>query len=122
MEQKNQMIEDDELLQQKLDKLRKNREKVSLEELRTKYAKPYRALLADIKFLSQKILEQEMFYVLFPKEFGEIGAKKLSEIYEENKNALSDSLYKQYSANEFIAILRKMHCSLMEEYFTWMST
>ena len=120
MQQENQILEDEELLQQKLDKLQKNRENVPLEDLRTKYAKPYRALLADIKVLSQKIMEQEMFYVLFPKDFGETGAKKLSELYEENKKALSASLFIQYSANEFIDILRKMHHSLMEEYVSWM--
>lgn len=108
---------EDDLIKEKLEKLRKNETNISEEELQTKYKKPYRALLADINRLANIILQQELFYFLYPEDFLERGRQLVRELFEKNKVALATALFKHYSYDEYVSILREMNSAILGEFF-----
>lgn len=108
---------EDDLIKEKLEKLRKNETNISEEELQTKYKKPYRALLADINRLANIILQQELFYFLYPEDFLERGRQLVLELFEKNKVALATALFKHYSYDEYVSILREMNSAILGEFF-----
>lgn len=108
---------EDDLIKEKLEKLRKNETNISEEELQTKYKKPYKALLADINRLANIILQQELFYFLYPEDFLERGRQLVLELFEKNKVALATALFKHYSYDEYVIILRGMNSAILGEFF-----
>lgn len=108
---------EDDLIKEKLEKLRKNETNISEEELQTKYKKPYKALLADINRLANIILQQELFYFLYPEDFLERGRQLVLELFEKNKVALATALFKHYSYDEYVSILREMNSAILGEFF-----
>lgn len=108
---------EDDLIKEKLEKLRKNETNISEEELQTKYKKPYKALLADINRLANIILQQELFYFLYPEDFLERGRQLVLELFEKNKVALATALFKHYSYDEYVSILREINSAILGEFF-----
>lgn len=108
---------EDDLIKEKLEKLRKNETNISEEELQTKYKNPYKALLADINRLANIILQQELFYFLYPEDFLERGRQLVLELFEKNKVALATALFKHYSYDEYVSILREMNSAILGEFF-----
>ena len=66
-------IDTKDLLQMKLDILKKNREKISEEYLRTRYKKSYDALLGTIDELATQLMDEIMFRFLVEKYFVQEG-------------------------------------------------
>lgn len=116
MQTVNQMEAD--LLREKLDKLKKNEASISKEELITKYKKSYKALLDDINSLANRVMGQELFYFLYPKSFLERGRQLVLEQFERNKIAIANALYKHYSVDEYVKILRKMNSDILDDFFS----
>lgn len=91
-----------ELLQNNLDKLRKNRENISIEELETKYVKPYKALLKDIK-----IQHREMFFDILKNicidknEIEQVGTR-----FQQTCDLIDKKLYEEYDVDGAESILR----------------
>lgn len=95
-----------EELCRKLDVLRKNRESVPLEQLKTKYSVPYRKLQEDIQSLAHQILESVLKSgMVMLKEDFEVESEKLTErlqvIIDSRKDIfekISKALYVNYDA------------------------
>lgn len=99
-----------ENLQKNLEKLRKNRENISIEELETKYERPYKALLKDIKIQQRDMFldilkgvcidtrERESIEQHF-KECCELVDKK---IYEEYDAEGAENILRNFIGEEFI--------------------
>lgn len=117
MEDSKKNIIEETLIREKLDILKKNEESVGKEALRTKYKKPYETLLADINRLANIIMKQELFYILYPEDFLERGRQLVLKLFEENKKALATALFKNYSFDEYVGILRKMNSVILGEFF-----
>lgn len=111
-------LSEDDLLREQLDKLRKNEANISREDLKTKYKKSYHALLADINRLANVIMQQELFNFLYPEDFLERGRSLFLEQYEQNKFALATALFKNYSFDEYVEILRNMNSVILKEFFS----
>lgn len=111
------LLEED-LLKEKLEKLKKNEANLSKEDLHTKYKKSYTALLRDINRLANQVMSQELFYFLYPEDFLERGRQLALQQFEENKIALANALFRNYSYDEYVSILRRMNSAILGEFFS----
>lgn len=111
-------VDEKEELQKKLDVLKKNRESIPKADLETKYAKAYKKLLSEINDLMNEIMCGELFFFLYTADFLERGRDLvIKKITEKNKNRrLSRALYTDYSAQEYIDLLREIHHEILSEY------
>lgn len=93
---------DKELLQSKLQTLRKNKENIPVEELETKYIKPYKALLKDIR-----TQQREMFFdVLRGVYIDKTAVKDVEAHYIETCELVEKKLYEEYDADGAEELLR----------------
>ncbi len=109
-------IDEKEELQKKLDVLKKNRESISKEDLETKYAKAYHKLLSEINALMNEIMFRELFFFLYTVDFLETGRDLVAEEMKQKRKRLSKALYTDYSAQEYIDLLREIHREIFSQY------
>ena len=111
-------VDEKEELQKKLDVLKKNRESISKEDLETKYAKAYQKLLSEINALMNEIMFTELFFFLYTVDFLEKGRDLVAEEMKKKSKMLSKALYTDYSAQEFVNLLREIHHEIISQYMT----
>ena len=113
-------MEEIEELKTKVGQLKKNREKVSLELLKTKYQKPYEALLHSIKELAEQILVARLQKDLVIRMDDE-GDKLIEEINKAIEREtepsgimkrISQALYKEYDVEKFEDCVEEMRILL----------
>lgn len=102
-------MEQAEKLASLLEKLRRNKEKVPLEVLKTKYKAAYEKLIAEIKTEAQAIIKPIVARPpswlegqLIKQEYNEEIAAIFNQLYQEGGYAkrIGQALYKRYSADE----------------------
>lgn len=107
-------------LKTKVEQLKKNREKVALEVLKTKYKKPYEELLHSIKTLAEKILLDRSVKELVVRMDDE-GNKLIEQINQTIADEarpggimkrISQALYKEYDVEKFETIVEEMRIRL----------
>lgn len=107
-------------LKTKVEQLKKNREKVPLETLKTKYKKPYEELLHSIKELAERILAERSQKEIVVR-MDEDGEKLIEEINAAiAKEAepggimkrISQALYKEYDVEKFLSCVEEMRIRL----------
>ena len=100
MERKNNDIENDidlqEILQEKLNALKKNREKIPEIDLNGKYKKAYNALLKTIDDLAKELMEEIIFHFLVNRQFLEEGVKLSVTLIKRNRKRHLKALLKSY--------------------------
>lgn len=111
-------IDEKEELQKKLDVLKKNRESIPKTELETKYAKAYQKLLSEINMLMNEILYHELFFFLYTVDFLEKGRDLVTVEMKKRSRMLSKALYADYSAQEYIDLLREIHHLIFSQYIS----
>lgn len=98
---------------EKLEKLKKNREKVPLEELKTKYKKPYTELLQDIKEKTEIMLLHFLFeglpFNMSEKAEWQAFVDRVNEAIREEKQAgtfreISRAVFKDYDPDKALDI------------------
>lgn len=110
-------IDTKDLLQMKLDILKKNREKISEEDLRTRYKKSYDALLGTIDELAIQLMDEIMFRFLVEKYFVQEGHEMMRRLINKEKNCMKDCLYKEYSAEAYADICQSIYSAVITRYF-----
>lgn len=109
-----------EELKTKVEQLKKNRENVSLEMLKTKYKKPYETLLHSIKELAERILvaRSQKDLVIRMDDEGDKLIEEINKAIEgETKpggimKRISQALYKEYDVEKFEACVEEMRIRL----------
>ena len=76
----NEEIDTKDLLQMKLDILKKNRENIPDEDLYTRYKKSYDALLRSIDELATQLMDEIMFRFLVEKYFVQEGHEMMKNL------------------------------------------
>lgn len=121
MGRKNNDVENDidlqEILQEKLNALKKNREKIPEIDLNGKYKKAYNALLKTIDDLAKELMEEIIFHFLVNRQFLEEGLKLSVTLIKRNRKRLLKALYSSYSAREYADICENIHQKLVNCYF-----
>lgn len=82
------------LLQNNLDKLRRNKENISMLDLETKYVKPYKALIKDIKIQHREMLIDVLKGVM-------VGSSKRDDVeahFRQTCEIVEKKLYEEYDA------------------------
>lgn len=109
-----------EELKTKVEQLKKNREKVPLETLKTKYKKPYEELLHSIKALAEKILLDRSVKELVIRMDDE-GNRLIDDINTAIAREaepggimkrISQALYKEYDVEKFESCVEEMRIRL----------
>lgn len=112
-------VDKTELLQRKLEILRKNREMVSETMLRTKYKKSYQSLLKEISSLTSEVFEQEAMYLAVPEAFLADGKRIIQEFFTEDVTSkIKEYLLEQYSVEKFIGLCQEIKNRLCEKLFS----
>ena len=109
-----------EELKTKVEQLKKNRENVSLEMLKTKYKKPYETLLHSIKELAERILvaRSQKDIVIRMDDEGDKLIEEINKAIEgETKpggimKRISQALYKEYDVEKFETCVEEMRIRL----------
>lgn len=109
-----------EELKAKVEQLKKNRENVSLEMLKTKYKKPYETLLHSIKELAERILvaRSQKDLVIRMDDEGDKLIEEINKAIEgETKpggimKRISQALYKEYDVEKFETCVEEMRIRL----------
>lgn len=114
-------------LKTKVEQLKKNREKVALEVLKTKYKKPYEELLHSIKTLAEKILLDRSVKELVIRMDDE-GNKLIEQINQTIADEarpggimkrISQALYKEYDVEKFETIVEEMRIRLWNLWISY---
>lgn len=98
--------------------LKKNREAVSLKDLKTRYASSYKALLEKIKKLSSQYYREYIFdgILVTNKYLSEYMQYIKASIYNtELPAAMSSALYKEYNVKKFSSLVEEVRGIILEE-------
>lgn len=109
-------IDTKDLLQMKLDSLKKNRENIPEDLLKTKYKKSYEALLRNIDELATKLMDEIMFHFLVEKYFVSEGHEMMKRLINKEKDSLKNCLYKEYSAQAYADICQSIYSAVIDKY------
>lgn len=109
-----------EELKTKVEQLKKNREKVPLEALKTKYKKPYEDLLNRIKELASRIIHEQTLkdIVIWQDDEGNKLVDAINQMIEKQQEPggimkrISQALYKHYDVEEFKALVEEMRITI----------
>lgn len=113
----NEEIDTKDLLQMKLDILKKNRENIPDADLHTRYKKSYDALLGSIDELATQLMDEIMFRFLVEKYFVQEGHEMMRRLINKEKNCMKDCLYKEYSAEAYADICQSIYSAVITRYF-----
>lgn len=105
-------MDDMKKLEELLNKLKKNRENIPEELLKTKYAKAYKALLEEIKLCAEKILKRPLKQMSL-----KLDGQGLQLAYEIDNMLLSKGYCKQISQSLFKSMDIKLFESLAKEMY-----
>ncbi len=106
-----------DILQQKLDILKKNREQIPVRQLiKGKYAKAYSRLLQEIGQLAKKSLSETCRFAV-PEDGLKIALEALCTGLSDQRLPIQKALYKNYSADEFISICEQIHRQTVSTVF-----
>ena len=110
-----------EELRKRVERLRKNREKVPIEVLKTKYKKGYEELLEEIRYLAQKILKQETLKGIQIKRGDEDIIQKIQEAIDSGKfmRQTKQALFQDFSVDEFVKIVENSHAAVMSVWIPY---
>lgn len=109
-------IDTKDLLQMKLDSLKKNRENIPEDLLKTRYKKSYEALLKNIDELATKLMDEIMFRFLVEKYFADEGHEMMKRLINKEKDSLKICLYKEYSAKAYADICQSIYSAVIDKY------
>lgn len=113
----NEEMDTVDLLQLKLDALKKNRENIPEEDLKTRYKKSYEALLKSIDELATALMDEIMFRFLVEKYFADEGHEMMKRLINKEKDSLKICLYKEYSAKAYSEICQTIYETVINRYF-----
>lgn len=106
----------EEILQDRLNVLKKNKEGISLEDRKGRYKKAYQKLLDSIyKSLDVVIESQLNFWV--PVDFKDKGREVVQSMFIAKNAEIKKALYQNYSSDEFIEILSQIRKTVIDMYF-----
>lgn len=114
----NEEIDTKDLLQMKLDILKKNRENIPDADLHTRYKKSYDALLGSIDELATQLMDEIMFRFLIEKYFVQEGHEMMKNLINKNMDNFKKVLYKDYSAQQYADICQEIYSEVIGKYFT----
>ena len=109
-------IDTKDLLQMKLDSLKKNRENIPEDLLKTRYKKSYEALLKNIDELATKLMDEIMFHFLVEKYLVSEGHEMMKRLINKEKDSLKNCLYKEYSAQAYADICQSIYSAVIDKY------
>lgn len=109
-----------EVLQEKLDKLKKNKEALSEIELNGKYKKAYDNLLKEIYMDYLKAIYEYIFYYKVSKEFKNKGRKIFLKCLKKRNKEIKEALLEKYSAETVIKILLEIRDCIIDKYFEFL--
>lgn len=112
----NEEMDTVDLLQLKLDALKKNRENIPEEDLKTRYKKSYEALLKSIDELATALMDEIMFRFLVEKYFADEGHEMMKRLINKEKDSLKICLYKEYSAKAYADICQSIYSAVIDKY------
>jgi hypothetical protein len=112
-----------EELKTKVGQLKKNRENVPLETLRTKYRKPYRELLDKISRLAEKIYREVAGEgIVMMTNDSEVLVRQIQQAVDEQEESVSNAIFKEYDVEKFLRIAQALHTTVWNLWIPYWQT
>lgn len=99
-------------LQYKLNNLKKNREAISEEELKTKYARAYNTLLCSIGKLKNQMITDALSGIRIPRN----KAEAVKNHWEKTQKNINHALYEEYDVRKAQEILESFVTDIFIEF------
>lgn len=111
-------IDSIEMLRQQIEKLKKNEQNLSKEELTGKYAKAYQKMQDEIKNSMISVFIENTCYLLVPETFVQEGREMVRSSFEQRLKDMNVALRKEYDVDKFVAICDEVNKQIIAKAFS----